>query len=160
MVLLLSAVSVRRERGGTFSPFLNSLGTIASTTYRRRRARVLRFCRRGSRDDHWLYRKAFTGRRDRLLLRCGIRRCGFPLRKGVPISRSYRRRRHRRCSFCRCCCWTFRIDLLAQHKTRVRGGHDNADACYIIGERQAHLLLFCPEADVPRNRSCVPTTRT
>ena len=46
----------------------------------------------------------------------------------------------------------FPYRLLAPHKREFEAVTMNADSCFVLGERQAHLLLFCPQADVPRNR--------
>jgi hypothetical protein len=42
--------------------------------------------------------------------------------------------------------------LLARSKRNFEAANWSGESCYVLGERQAHLLLFCPEAATPRNR--------
>jgi hypothetical protein len=46
----------------------------------------------------------------------------------------------------------FPYRLLVGHYRDFEAATWSGDSCFILGERQAHLLLFCPEAATPRNR--------
>jgi hypothetical protein len=46
----------------------------------------------------------------------------------------------------------FPYRLLAQGKRSFEAVNWSGDSCFLLGERQGHLLLFCPEAETPRNR--------
>ena len=46
----------------------------------------------------------------------------------------------------------FPYRLLAKTKRDFEAVKWSGESCFVLGERQAHLLLFCPEAATPRNR--------
>ena len=46
----------------------------------------------------------------------------------------------------------FPYRLIVGHKRDFQKVKWSDESCYILGERQSHLLLFCPEAPKPRNR--------
>jgi hypothetical protein len=148
-MLLLSA-TVLAVTWWYFVPFLNSLGTIALDGVSSASRESLAFLSPRFRENHWLYRKSFTG----VVIACfGL---WYPavwlsLRKREPIHRSVMAG------------WVavavlaillldFPYRLLAQHKREFAAVTMNGNSCYILGERQAQLLLFCPDAEVPRNR--------
>jgi serine/threonine protein kinase len=148
-VLLISAM-VLIATWWYFIPFLDSLGAIALDDISSASRESLAFLSPQFRDYHWLYRKSFTA----VVIACFA--LWYPavwlsVRKGEPISRGILAGGVA-VILLSLLLLDFPYRLLAQHKREFDAVRMNSDPCFILGERQAHLLLFCPQADVPRNR--------
>jgi serine/threonine-protein kinase len=146
-VLLLSAAALVAT-WWYFSSFLSSLiaiGYISTAP-----SESLSFLSPRLSPYHYLYRKAFTA----VFVGCLL--LWYPVvrlavRKGESINRSILAGGVA----------VLVLSLLLldfPYRMILRGKKDfeavrwSGDSCYILGERQAHLLLFCPDAETPRNR--------
>jgi len=146
-VLLLSA-SVLIATWWYFVPFLGSLigiGNISTAT-----GNSLAFLSPEFRWYHELYRKAFIG----VTIACLV--LWYPAiqlakRKDEPINRSILAGGVA-VLLLSVVLLNFPYRLLVMTKRNFEAVKWSTDSCYILGERQTHLLLFCPEAAPPRNR--------
>jgi len=133
-----------------FIPFLNSLAAVALDDVSSASSESLAFFSPRLHDYHWLYRKAFTA----VVITCvGL---WYPVvwlsvRKGEPVNRSIMAGGVAIVVLA-VLLLDFPYRMLYTHKREFEAVTMNSDSCYILGERQAHLLLFCPQANVPRNR--------
>jgi hypothetical protein len=148
-VLLLSA-TVLIGTWWYFMPLLDSLGAIATTNIASAPRESLAFLSPQFTDYHFLYRKSFTA----VVIACfgmWYAVVWLSMRKGVPIRRTIMAGGIAVVALS-LLLLDFPYRLLAPHKREFEAVTLNADPCYIIGQREPHLLLFCPQADVPRNR--------
>jgi hypothetical protein len=146
-VLLLSAAALVAT-WWYFTPFIGSLFAVSgiSTTS----SESLAFLSPRFRPYHYLYRQAFTAviigwlvlwcptiwlaRRKREPINGGI------LAGGVAVL------------LLSLLLLDFPYRLLAQGKRSFEAVNWSGDSCFLLGERQGHFLLFCPDAETPRNR--------
>jgi Protein kinase domain len=146
-VLLLSA-STLVATWWYFTPFIGSLFAISgiSTTT----GESLSFLSPRFRPDHYLYRQAFTAVIiGWLVLWCPTfwlaKQKGKPINGGILAGGVA-------VLLLSLVLLDFPYRLLAQGKRSFEAVRWSGDSCFILGERQGHLLLFCPEAETPRNR--------
>ena len=148
-MLLLSA-TVLAVTWWYFVPFLGSLGTIALEDISSVSRDSLAFLSPEFRDDHYLYRKAFTA----VVITCAALwyvPVWLARRKGEPINRSILAGGVA-VLVLSVLLLDFPYRLIVGHKRDFEAAEWAGERCYILGERQAQMLLYCPDAPVPRNR--------
>jgi hypothetical protein len=148
-MLLLSATALA-VTWWYFVPFLGSLGTIALEDISSVSRESLAFLSPQFREYHWLYRKCFTAAVI-VCLGAWYPPVWLSLRKGEPINRSILAGGVA-VVVLSLLLLDFPYRLLAAHKRNFEAATWSEDSCFILGERQAQVLLFCPDAPVPRNR--------
>ena len=134
-----------------FVPVLDSLGSIASSNISTAPRETLAFLSPVYRESHHIpYRKSFTA----VVLIClGLWYPALRLaaRKREPINRGILAGGVA-VLVLSVLLLDFPYRLLVTHLRDFESATWEGESCFILGERQAHLLLFCPEAAVPRNR--------
>jgi serine/threonine-protein kinase len=131
-----------------FKPFFGSL--VAIWNISTASGESLSFLSPQFSPSHYLYRKAFTG----LVIAClalWYPAIWLAVRKGESINRGILAGGVA-VLVLSLLLLDFPYRLLVGHKRDFEAVRWSGDACYILGERQSHLLLFCPEAPRPRNR--------
>jgi hypothetical protein len=133
-----------------FTPFLGALGTIALDDISMVSGEGLAFLSPQFREYHYLYRKSFTA----VVIICmGL---WYPavwlsIRKREPINRLILAGGVA-VLVLSVLLLDFPYRLIVGHKRDFEAATWSGENCYVLGERQAHMLLFCPEAAIPRNR--------
>jgi serine/threonine-protein kinase len=149
MVLLSAAALV--VTWWYFVPVLDSLGSVVTSNISTAPRETLSFLSPVYRQSHhYAYRKSFTA----VVLVC-LALWYLPLRlaarKGEPINRSILAG-GLAIFVLSLLLLDFPYRLIVAHQRDFEAAVWEGDSCFILGERQAHLLLFCPDAAVPRNR--------
>jgi len=134
-----------------FVPVLDSLGSIVSSNISTAPRETLAFLSPAYRESHHIpYRKSFTA----VVLIClGLWYPALRLaaRKREPINRGILAGGVA-VLVLSLLLLDFPYRLLVTHQRDFESATWQGESCFILGERQAHLLLFCPNAAVPRNR--------
>lgn len=146
-VLLLSA-STLAATFWYFKPFILSLFAITGISNAPRES--LSFLAPQFSPYHFLYRKAFTG------VIIGCLALWYPAiwlarRKGESINPAILAGGVA-VLLLSLLLLDFPYRLVVKGKREFEAVKWSGDSCFVLGERQAHLLLFCPEAGTPRNR--------
>jgi len=148
-VLLVSA-AVLIATWWYFVPFLDSLGSVALEDISTVPSQSLAFLSPQFREYHYLYRKSFTA-----VVIIGLwlwyAALWLAARKGEPVNRGILAGGVA-VLLLSVLLLDFPYRLIVGHKRDFEAASWGGESCYILGERQAHMLLFCPEAAVPRNR--------
>jgi hypothetical protein len=147
IVLILSAMALVAT-WWYFSSFLSSLiaiGYISTAP-----GESLSFLSPRLSPYHYLYRKAFTA----VFVGCLL--LWYPvirlaMRKGERINRSILTG-GAAVLILSLLLLDFPYRMILRGKKDFEVANWSGESCYILGERQAHLLLFCPDAATPRNR--------
>ena len=148
-MLLLSA-TVLIAAWWYFVPFLGSLGTIAAGDISSVSGESLAFLSPVFHDYHQLYRKSFTA----VVIVClclWYPAVWLSVRKGEPINRIILAG-GAAVILLSVLLLDFPYRLIVGHKRDFQAVKWSGESCFMLGERQGHMLLFCPEAPPPRNR--------
>src|SRR5262249_13232534 len=148
-MLLLSA-TVLIATWWYFVPFLDSLGSVALGGISTVPGESLAFLSPQFDPDHQLYRKSFTA----VVIVCvwlWYPALWLAARKGERLNRGVLAGGVAVLVLA-LLLLDFPYRLITGKKRDFEAAAWSGESCFVLGERQAQVLLFCPEAAVPRNR--------